>query len=263
MTKIARYFSATALVLVATTPAMATDYLMQIIPAQDQAGQVVSGVEIVESYGAESVIRFLEPEGTFDKRGAIALVFINLGEHPFNAGPENVTARLADGTPVEIISYEKLAKEEARRQGRREFFAALGALGNSMEADEAGYTSGTFSYSGQASGFVGGVPYQAQTGGTGTYTAYDPAAAALAKDNAARQNAQLAERVQQKQAVGLADLSRKLRTTTVTPGALTGGQVVFELPRKARSSKEPIELLFQIRAGQDVHSVKVMLSKLD
>lgn len=261
MGRMAKYLP--ALALATSSPALADEYLMQTLPDSGQAGQVASGVEIVDSFGANSAVRFFEPEGAFKRRGTITLLFLNGGEGPFNAGPENVTAHLADGAPIEIISYEKLAKEEAGRQGRRNFFAALGAIGNDMGAAEAGYTSGTFSYSGQASGYAGGTPFQAQTSGTGTYSGYDPTAAALAQQNADRENAQLSEQLQQKQALGQVDLSQKLRTTTVSPGALVGGQVVFELPRTARPSKKPVEVFFEIRAGGDIHTVKVMISKLD
>ena len=39
---------------------------------------------------------------------------MNYGDKPFNFGPENVTGKLADGTPFTIITYERLVHEEKR-----------------------------------------------------------------------------------------------------------------------------------------------------
>ena len=54
--------------------------------------------------------------------------------------------RVVESGTLKVFSYDDLVREEQRRQAVRAFAAALGGLGRSMEAANAGYTntSGTF-----------------------------------------------------------------------------------------------------------------------
>jgi hypothetical protein len=187
--------------------------------------------------------------------------FLNNGSEAFNVGPENLTAKLADGTPVEIISYDQLAREEKRKQGWARFGAALAAAGNGANAGYAGNTYGTATYSNNTNGNVAGYSYQSQTTGTATYSGYDATAAAIAQQTAQRQNEITMSRLQERVAAGNAALAQNLRTTTVDPNIAFGGLVMFEIPAKARKSKDPLELSFTIGAGSDQHVIKAIVQK--
>lgn len=251
-------FAAAAL---ASSPAVASDYAMRLEPGENQQERVVSGVEALDSVAPTSVVRFIEPNGPFKKRGALEIYFLNLSEAAFDVGPENVTARLDDGTVVPIIGYEKLAKEEKRRQGWARFGAALAAAGNSSSAASAGNTYGTATYSGNTFGNVGGYGYQSHSTGFATFQGNDPRAAAIAGQTAQRQNEAIAARLAERREQGNAELSRAFRTTTIDPNGSFGGQVTFELPPKARSAKVPVTITFMVGAGADQHSIKAIVQR--
>ena len=240
---------------------MATEYVMHLQPGEHQQERVTSGVEILDSNGPLSAVRFVEPNGSFKKRGALEVYFLNASEDPFNVGPENVTAKLDDGTIVPIIGYEQLAREEKRRQGWARFGAALAAAGNASSAANAGNTYGTATYSGNTFGSVGGYGYQSHTTGFATYQGNDPSAAAIAGQTAQRQNEAIAARLAERRQQGDVELSRSFRTTTVDPNGLSGGRVTFELPAKARNAKGPVNLTFTVGAGTDQHTIKAIVQR--
>jgi hypothetical protein len=104
------------------------------------------------------------------------LAIINKSDAPITIGPENVAATLADGRAVAVIPPEQLEREARRAVAWQRFGAALRAAGASMDAANAGNSTMSGTYYGQA----GGRPV------TGAYTgtAYDPAAQAAAQNAA-------------------------------------------------------------------------------
>ena len=171
-----------------SSPVVAAKFTMQLTAGTHQSLRMESGVAAVDDSTAGSSVRLIQAEGTLKKRGAIQVLVMNQGDKPFNFGPENVTAKLADGTPVAIITYEKLVREEKRRQAWRAVAAGLAAAGNSMSAASSGYYSGTAHYSGNSFGTFGGTPYNSSTFGTATYSGYNAGQAQLAQSGA---NAQI------------------------------------------------------------------------
>ena len=136
--------SATVLAGCIAQPAVAAKFAMHLRPAAGQVARVEQGVAALDSQSETLSVRLIQHEGDVKKRGSIQLLVMNHGARPFNFGPENVTAKLADGTPVAIISYEQLVKEEKKRQMWAAVAAGLAAAGNSMSAANAGYVSGIF-----------------------------------------------------------------------------------------------------------------------
>jgi hypothetical protein len=99
-----------------SSPAVAAKFAMQLNPGPQQISRMQSGIAAVDDSTPNSSVRLIQADGDLKKRGAIQILVMNQGDKPFNFGPENVTAKLADGTPVAIVTYEQLVKEEKRRE---------------------------------------------------------------------------------------------------------------------------------------------------
>lgn len=169
-------------------PASAAKFTMQLNAGSEQVSRMESGIAAVDNSTPGSSVRLIQAEGNLKKRGLIQLLVMNHGDTPFNFGPENVTAKLADGTPVAIITYEQLVREEKRRQTWAAVAAGLAAASNSMAAANSGYYHGTGTYSGSTFGTFGSTPYQSSTFGTATVSGYDYGQAQVAQSIANQQN---------------------------------------------------------------------------
>ena len=184
-------------------------------------------------------MRLIQAEGDLKKRGSIELVVLNQGSHPFNFGPENVTAMLADRTPVAIITYDQLMHEEKRRETWRGVFAALATMISGQYTENVDYSGSSF-------GTVGTSSYQGFTSGTATGSGYDPVAAAV-------ENRQIFDRVAERNAAGRHALQQNIRTTTVDPQQVFGGAVTFELPEQARNAKQDVPMTFVVTVDGEEH----------
>lgn len=182
---------------------------------------------------SSSSARLVQADGDIKKRGSVGVVVMNQGATPFTFGPENVTATLADGTPVAIITYERLAHEERRRETWAAVAAGFAAAGNSMSAANAGWYHGTATYSGSTFGTFGSTPYSANTFGTATISGYNSGAAQAAQSAANAQNGAMFARMAQQNSANRQSLKGYMRTTTVDPQQMFGGTVIFELPKAA------------------------------
>src|SRR6476620_8664625 len=80
--------------------AIAAKFNMQLSAGPQQVSKMQSGVAAVDDTTASSSVRLIQAEGDLKKRGQIQLLVMNHGDKPFNFGPENVSAKLADGTQV-------------------------------------------------------------------------------------------------------------------------------------------------------------------
>src|SRR3954466_14400751 len=168
-----RFAFGAAAVALCSSSATASKFAMQLTPGAQQTGRMESGVAAVDDTTAGSSVRLVQAEGDLKKRGSVGVVVMNHGEKPFNFGPENVTAKLADGTPVSVITYEQLVHEEKRRQTWAAVAAGLAAAGNSMSASSSGYYSGYGTYHGSTYGSFGSTPFNSSTTGTVTVSGYD------------------------------------------------------------------------------------------
>lgn len=180
------------------------------------------------------------------------MIFFNRSNAPFNVGSEDVSAFLADGTSVRIISAEQLAKEEKRRQTWAAIATGLSAASNNINASNAGWDRGTVRYNSYTSGSFG----SATTTGFGSYSSYNAGQAAVAQSLANIQNQQMFERLAANNAAGKEALRSYLRTTTIDPGDVKGGLVTIELPPAVRKSKIPVEVTFSVQAGSERHEIK-------
>lgn len=208
-----------------------------------------AGVAVVDSDLEHSSARLFENEDKVSKRGVFSLVVLNAGNAPANMGSENITIALADGTPVAVIPYDRLLKEEKNTQMWQAIAAGMSAASNNFAASQAGRTYGTTTYQATTWGRSG----TANTYGTATYAGYNAGASLAAQNIANQQNSANFERLAQSNAASLDALKQLMRTTTVDPGSSFGGLVTYELPKTARSSKAPIDIIVTVDFGGDEH----------
>ncbi len=252
---------AAASLLVVATPAIAAKFDLTMQPQPGQSSRMMAGIQAVDDHTELSSVRLIPHEGSVKKRGKIQLIVLNRGQQPFNVGPENVSAKLADGTPVSIIPYERLLKEEKNRKMWRSIGAGLSAMSNSMNANQAGFVSGTATYSGSTFGSVGGTPFGSTTFGTATVSGYDQGRANVAQAIADQQNDQIFANLAQQNAAGQDALQGNVRTTTVDPEAIFDGEVVFELPKASRSAKTDQQVTFIVTVGGEEHRFQGVLKR--
>lgn len=242
-------------------PATAAKFTMQLNPSSEQVSRIQSGVAAVDSSTAGSSVRLIQAEGDLKKRGSIQLLLMNQSDRPFNFGPENVTATLSDGTPVSIISYERLVKEEKRRQTWAAIAAGLAAAGNSMSAANSGHYSGTATYSGSTFGTFGSTPYNSTTFGTATISGYNYGQAQAAQSVANLQNQQNFARMAEQNTANMQALKAYLRTTTVDPQQMFGGSVMFELPKSVPKMSGDVPISFVVTIDGQQHRFDALLRR--
>jgi hypothetical protein len=250
-----------AIAIALSSPVGAAKFNMQLQAGPQQITRMQSGIAAVDDTAPTSSVRLVQAEGDLKKRGQIQLLVMNQGDKSFNFGPENVTARLADGTPVAIITYEQLVHEEKRRQTWRAIAAGFAAAGNNMAAANSGYYSGTATYSGSTFGTFGSTPYSASTFGTATYSGYNAGQAAAAQSIANAQNQATFARMAEQNAANMEALKAYMRTTTVDPQQMFGGSVTFELPKEARDSKADVPVTFVVTINGEEHKFDAILKR--
>lgn len=252
-----RTFKLLILSAVVAAPAYAQSRSSDFLAREGQVERYFAGREAIDSNLERSTVRLLEPQEVIKKRGAIQVIVMNAGSALFNFGPENVSARTLDGATVEIVPYEQLLKEEKNRQMWAAIATGLAAAGNSMNASQAGYQSGFGTYNSRTYGTYGSY----STSGTMTYSGYDAGAAQAAQSVANLENQRNFDRLAQNNAAGMAALDANIRTTSVDPGQSVGGQIIFELPKEVRKSKEPIDVEFTVDVGGEVHKFVTRLDR--
>ena len=207
-----------------------------------------SGAQVVTSQMAGSTVVMRAPEPFDGKRTRIFFTFVNNSQFPVNVGPENVTS-----TQVAVISYDQLIAEQKRSEGVDKFIAALGAVGNTLSASDAGRETTVTSYSGYANcGYGCGGAFS----GSAVSSTYSPYAAQQARAQAAAENAAAASEMHSGHASERNAIARNLRTTTVNSGHYITGMLTFELPSAVRRSKKATPITLAIRIGSDVHMLR-------
>jgi hypothetical protein len=232
--------------IAAHSTANAKQFVMSLQGQPSQKSWVDKGDETIDTFGQKTAVRFFEVSGLLKKRGQVMVFAANGGDTSFTFAPQNVSAQLEDGTTVPVIPYAQLLVEADKARKKRAFAAAMGVFGNSLSAASAGNTYGSFN----------GTAYGA--GGTvnahGTYSGYDATAAAISQQNAQRQNQQLIANKEAQNAAAQRELGYVYQISTVEPG-IKGGLITIELPKKLRSSKVPVPVIFTVVAGTETHEI--------
>ena len=246
---------------VCSNPAAAAKFTMQLSAGPQQSQRMQSGVAAVDDSTPASSVRLIQAEGDLKKRGVIELLVMNHGDKPFNIGPENVTAKLADGTPAAIITYEQLVHEEKKRETWTAIAVGLAAAGNSMSAANSGYYTGRVNYSGSTFGTFGSTPYTANTFGTATVSGYDYGRAQAAQSLANAENQASFARMAESNSARMGALKAYMRTTTVDPQQMFGGSVTFELPKVAQQSETDVPMTFIVTINGEEHKFDAVLKR--
>ena len=242
-------------------PAFAAKFTMQLQPRTEQISRMQAGVAAVDSSTANSSVRLIQAEGDLKKRGSIQVLVMNQGMAPFTFGPENITAVMSDGTPVAIITYEQLVREEKKRQTWAAIAAGLSAFSNSMAASNSGYYSGTTTYRGSTYGTFGTTPYNSSTFGSATMSGYDYGRAQAAQSIANAQNQANFARMAENNASRMNALKAYMRTTTVDPQQMFGGSVTIELPKSVHKMKGDVPMTFVVSIAGEEHKFDVLLKR--
>lgn len=250
-----------AMSLAIASPAVAAKFNMQLQTQSGQTARMMDGVAAVDSSTSGSSVRLVQAEGALKKRGTVSLLVMNQGGKPFNFGPENVTARLADGTDVKIITYEQLVREEKKRQTWAAIAAGLAAAGNSMNAANAGRSYGTATYSGSTFGSYGGRSFNSYSSGMGSYSSYNAGQAQMAQSLANAQNQANFSRMAEQNAANMNALKANMRTTTVDPDQMFGGSVMFELPKSVHKMKGDVPVTFIVTIEGESHTFNALLKQ--
>jgi hypothetical protein len=214
---------------------------IDIRPREGQVSKYFDGSEAITSIQQRTVVGFLEmPQEEAKKRATLYVLSRNIGDTPYNFGPENITAE-AGAVSIAVVTYDQLAKEQKNKGFWKRFAGAMAGGFSSAGAANAGTTTGTVSAYGS-----GGYAH-------GTYTTYDPAKAQQAQANANAENRRTMDRIEQNQQAAMAALGDNLRTTTIEPGAFLGGEIVFELPRELRNAKKPTAAIITVKVADETH----------
>ncbi len=228
--------------------ALSKPSVLKIQPEGSQLVTMESGAQVVTSQMAGSIVVMRTPEPFDGKRTRIFFTFVNNGQYPVNVGPENVTSK-----QVAVISYDQLIAEQKRSEGVDKFIAALGAVGKSLSATDAGRETTVTSYSGYANCGIGcGGTYS----GSAVSRTYSPYAAQQARAQVAAENSAAASEMHSSHASERNAIARNLQTTTVNPGHYITGMLTFEVPTAVRRSKKAVPISLAIRIGSDVHMLR-------
>jgi hypothetical protein len=244
-----------------SSPAVAAKFAMQLNAGAQQTARMQNGVAAVDDSTPGSSVRLIQTEGDLKKRGSIQVLVMNQSDKPFNFGPENVAAKLTDGTAVAVITYDQLVHEEKKREMWAAIAAGMAAAGNSMSASNSGYYSGTATYHGSTYGTFGSTPYNSSTFGTATISGYDYGRAQAAQSIANAQNQATFARMTEQNASRMGALKAFMRTTTVDPQQMFGGTVMFELPKAARDAKTDVPMSFVVTINGEEHQFDAVLRR--
>jgi hypothetical protein len=253
---------AAAIAMTLTSPAVAANYQLHIQPTQAQVERFEDGRQLVDSPGTLATVRAIPPKTPTPGRSGVRLYVSNHGARQFNFGPANVTIKLADGSQIAVLSYDDMAREERRREGRQRFGAAMAAAARSAQASDAGAITSYGSYTGNTVGTFGSKPINAATSGFGTVTTYDPARTQLAQAAANEENRADAASLAQAQAVNRSALDMLMQTNTVDPGASAGGGVLFDPPKAVKDSKEAVPITIIVDTGGERHQFAATIQKV-
>lgn len=236
-----------AIALALSSPASAAKFIMYLQPTTQQTSRMQNGIAAVDDSTAGSSVRLIQPDGELKKRGTLQILLMNQSDTPLNFGSENVTGSLADGAPILIIPYERLAREERSRERWRAFGAALASMNS-------GHYSATANYNGSTFGTIGTTSYSGYNSGTARVSGYDATAAAI-------ENRRIFDNVAAANAASRESLQANIRTTTVDPQQMFGGAITFELPKSVHQSKGDIPATFVVTINGEQHKFQVLLRR--
>lgn len=221
--------------------------LLDIRADETQSSRMFSGTEAVTSAKERSVVGIMEDREPTKKRASLLVITRNLGDVPYNFGPENISVT-AQGQTFVVLTYDQLLRETRNKAKWRRLAGALAAGSNSAAASNAGNSNGNFSAYGNDGSYA-----------HGNYNSYDAGAAQAAQAQANRDNQQMMQTIRRNEQAAIADLDANMQTSTVDPGSSFGGRVAIELPKALRKVKQPTPAVITIAIGAEVHRFETVI----
>ena len=238
-------------------------YIIKPLPHAGTEVQFDRGRECLISNKNHTILLGPKPGGDFKsgRRAKFVASVKNGSNIKFSFSTDEIDVHYEDSSggiiPLTIFTFEELAKEERRRQAWAAVGAGLQAMGDSLNAANAGYSNTYGSYSGNTYSSYGNS-YQH----TGRYSAttYNHAAAQAAQSAAQAKSDANFRRIAEDSRRNHAALARSsLRRHTIMPGQWHGGEIQFDLPNLTDSGR----LNFVIRANKENHRFSFNINKPD
>lgn len=233
-----------SLVLVAalsllSAPAMAGSYRILLSPPQ--GGRLLighAGVQAADERNDKLVIRVISPGNEVKQRGTLRFLVMNLGEKPFEVGPDEVKLQLADGTvfqPTPMKEFDKSA-EMIEREARHAHAIDL-----------------------QNRESLSAIAEQASNGPASQPGSPEPAISApsAAGDASGLQNSDSSTALLGDEL--LDDLNQLLVPLTVGPKQAWGGYYVFDVPKSVFDKRADQPLTIMVKTGAEEHRFSATL----
>ena len=212
-----------AALLALTVPAAAAadGHVVNLQPGSAGMVRGHAGLHAVDARTEKALVRIVAPGLEIDERGTIRVLVMNLGDEPFEFGPDDVTLTLADGSELKhlpMAEFERAYGIITREQNRmaavnmqtRNTLSSIGAMPSGSAATPA--DSGDVASASQRGN-------ETELPGSNTLNA----------------------------------MYELLMPETVEPQAASGGYLVFEMPEQAKAAKSDIPLTIAVRTGGEEH----------
>ncbi len=218
--------------------ALAASYRVELAPPR--AGKLLighAGVQAADDRTATALVRLVAPGNEVRQRGTVRVLVMNLGDQPFEFGPEQMTLKLADGTelkPTPFQLFEKGANLIDREMHR----------GGAVDIQNRNNLSGLAQQSSGGPTAQNSAPMQLPSSAGGSPT--------LGQD---RQTDEMLT----PGAKTMDALYQVLQPLTVEPQKAWGGYYVFDVPKAvfARKVDQPMTIL--VRTGAEEHRFEATL----
>lgn len=213
----------------------------RIVLSPPQGGRLLighAGVQAADERNDKLVIRVISPGNEVKQRGTVRVLVMNLGEKPFEVGPDEVKLQLADGTvlqPTPMKEFDK-SEEMIERETRHAHAIDLqNREGLSAIAEQA--SSGPASQPGSPAPAI---------------SAPSAAGDAFGLQNSDSSTALLGDEL-------LDDLNQLLVPLTVGPKQAWGGYYVFDVPKSVFDKRADQPLTIMVKTGAEEHRFPAIL----
>lgn len=221
-----------------TAPSFAFDFRLDLLAGSERLLRAKNGIAAADSRTGKALVRVISPGSAIGKFGTVRVLVMNLGSRPFIFGPEDVRLEASDGTLLPVVTNERLDKGYRlveQETNRRD------AVKTRVSNDLA-----TLAQTG-STGVVPQTPVASPNGGA-----------------AVAQSARGLDRSKgpgEKSNPGILDaIHGTLGDAEVAPQQVTGGYLLFEVPKAIRSSKKPQELVVLVTVAGEVHRFPALLN---
>jgi hypothetical protein len=216
--------------LALSAPALAGSYRVVLQPIKGKMLVGHAGVQAVDETTDGALVRLITPGNEVKERGTVRVLVRNLGQKPFQFGPDNVKLKLGDGTELKPTSLQEFEKGATLVQREMGHAAAMDVqIKNSLSL------------------------YAQQSGGASAGPVSGPNGAVSAPSV----NVQGLERRSDESDLPGAKIQdalyQLLLPETVGPNQVWGGYYVFDLPKEAFNRRADQPLTVIVRTGGEEH----------